>query len=184
MRRWWAGGVALALPAMLVLGGCDTTVQETFGLNRQGPDEFQVVKRQPLIIPPDSSLRPPRPGAPGPQEASTSQQARAVLTGTPSSPPPDEALSPAESALLADAKGSANPEIRRLLLEENTELSGIDESRFLIILDWQRRRMTPQGTVLDASAEAARLRDQGVSVTGPVTVRTGSTPLPPSGSGS
>jgi hypothetical protein len=183
MRRWWASGPALALPALLLLAGCESTVQETFGIGRQAPDEFQVVRRQPLIIPPDSTLRPPRPGVPGPQEASSSAQAREVLTGTPATAT-DTTMSSAETALLAEAKGPADPNIRQVLLEEDTELTTIDESRFLIILDWQRQRMTPQGTPINAAAEAERLRQEGVRVTGPVTVRTGSTPLPPSGSGS
>jgi hypothetical protein len=181
MTRWWASRPAWVLPALLFLGSCDTTVQETFGIGKVPPDEFQVVRRQPLIVPPGATLRPPQPGAPGPQEASSAAQARAVLLGDRASTAPP-AASPVETALLAEAKGPVDPNIRQLLLEEDIELTSIDESRFLIILDWQRRRMTPQGTALNAPAEAERLRAEGVPVTGPVTVRTGSTPLPQPGS--
>lgn len=176
-------GVAVlaALAAAGLVGGCQTTVQETFGIGKRAPDEFQIVKRQPLIMPPDSTLRPPRPGEVGPATQTTSVQAREVLTGT-AAPAPDTTLSGGEQALLTDTRTQADPNIRRMLLEENTELANIDESRFLIILDWQRRRMTPQGTPINAAAEADRLRAEGISSTGPVTVRTGSTPLPQTGS--
>ena len=79
------------------------------------------------------------------------------------------------------AKGIPAPgfEETRKIAEEGTDLVSIDDSRFLFILDFQRRALstaTP-GTTLDPQAEAARLRAEGVSVTGPVTVRTGSVPL-------
>lgn len=177
------GLAVLAVLAAGLTSGCQTTVQETFGIGKRAPDEFQIVRRQPLIIPPDATLRPPRPGEPGPGAPSTSAQAREVLTGA-APPAPDTTVSSGEQALLADARLPANPDIRRLLMEENTELASIDESRFLIILDWQRRRMTPQGTPINASAEAERLRAEGIASTGPVTIRTGSEPLPQTGSDS
>jgi len=40
-----------------------------------GTDEFAVVTKAPLIMPPDYNLRPPRPGAARPQEQSERQQA-------------------------------------------------------------------------------------------------------------
>ena len=36
----------------------------TFGLTRDAPDEFQVTTRAPLSMPPDFTLRPPRPAPP------------------------------------------------------------------------------------------------------------------------
>jgi len=51
---------ALLLPA---LSACDTLRRDA-GLVKQPPDEFAVVTKAPLIIPPDFNLRPPAPGAP------------------------------------------------------------------------------------------------------------------------
>ena len=58
----------IALLGGLALGvsGCEST-RETFGLNKQAPDEFQVVSRAPLSLPPDFTLRVPEPGASRPQ---------------------------------------------------------------------------------------------------------------------
>lgn len=169
-------GLLLLLLAVVALAGCDATVQETLGLGKRQPDEFQIVRRQPLIVPPDSTLRPPRPGEPGPLDVSTSAQARELLTGTASRASGE---SVGERALLTRLDGPVDPDIRRKLLEENTELARIDDSRFLIILDWQRRRMQPRGEPIDATTEAARLREEGIAVPGPTTQITSSTPLRP-----
>src|ERR1043165_793788 len=69
--------LALALPAV---AGCSST-KEMLGLTKRSPDEFQVVSRAPLSMPPDYSLRPPTPGAPRPQEGTTTQQAENIVTG-------------------------------------------------------------------------------------------------------
>jgi hypothetical protein len=50
-------GLALSLTA------CET-VRTAVGANKQPPDEFAVVTKAPLIIPPDYNLKPPKPGAP------------------------------------------------------------------------------------------------------------------------
>src|SRR5690349_14265120 len=69
--------VALAMPT---LAGCSST-KEMLGLTKRSPDEFQVVSRAPLRMRPDYSLRPPTPGAPRPQEGTTTQQAQGIVTG-------------------------------------------------------------------------------------------------------
>ncbi|MBU3077289.1 DUF3035 domain-containing protein [Sphingomonas quercus] len=48
---------------------------------RAGPDELAVSRQQPLVIPPDFNLVPPRPGAPRPQEADSSTQALQAMFG-------------------------------------------------------------------------------------------------------
>lgn len=81
MRRGM--GIGLAIVAVSLLGGCARgTVQDALGMGKRAPDEFAVVKRAPLIVPPDFDLRPPDPGAPRPQIGRTSDQARVALTGT------------------------------------------------------------------------------------------------------
>jgi DUF3035 family protein len=78
--------IALVGAGVLALGGCARgTVQNALGIGKRTPDEFSVVQRAPLVIPPDFELRPPRPGEARPQ-TSTSDQARAALTGQPTTP--------------------------------------------------------------------------------------------------
>ncbi|MGE3251084.1 MAG: DUF3035 domain-containing protein [Hyphomonadaceae bacterium] len=78
----------LAKPAALVaiLAACGATsacgsLGRSMGMNAQAPDEFRVVTRAPLELPPDYSLRPPRPGEPRPQEAAPTEAARSALFG-------------------------------------------------------------------------------------------------------
>ena len=71
-RRLAAPLVCLAL-GTLVLSGCGSA-RQTFGLDRKPPDEFSVLTRAPLAVPPEYKLRPPTPGAPRPQESDTRQQ--------------------------------------------------------------------------------------------------------------
>lgn len=185
MKRVGRLGTALLMSGLTGLAGCSGTVSENLGLGKRQPDEFQVVRRAPLVLPPDFNLRPPEPGAAGPATQDVSAQAQQILTGqTPSSsssiptPVPVEAQqSQGEQALLAQTSVQAEPNIRQLLVQEDAELVDLDASRFLFILNFQREAMRPKPNVLDPVAEAQRLRAQqaGNQV---ITERIGSQPLP------
>jgi hypothetical protein len=66
------------LSASLLLPGC-SNFRQMVGIDQVGPDEFAVESRAPLTIPPEYDLRPPQPGAPRPQEASSADKARKVI---------------------------------------------------------------------------------------------------------
>lgn len=72
--------IVALLAATAVASGC-STVQRSVGMTRVAPDEFRVVTRAPLTLPPEYSLRPPRPGEQRPQELDPSAEARATLFG-------------------------------------------------------------------------------------------------------
>lgn len=169
----------LLLASLLAIGACSSerTLADRLGMGRNVPDEFQVVERAPLTLPPEYSLRPPVPGAPRPQEGSTSQQAQRALLGAELEP---AQTTPAQTALLVDAGAeNAMPDIRAVIAEESTGLAGLDESRFLFILDFQRRAYANADTTpLDARAEAQRLAEAGVNVR---STRLGSEPIAPAG---
>ena len=150
--------VSLALSAIVPLVGCGGTVQEKLGVGGNAPDEFQVVRRAPLVLPPDYNLRPPG-EVEGVAKRTTSDDAREIITG--SSAPASGAPSAGEQALLAASEIEAEPEIRAKLLDENTELTQLDESRFLFILDWQRDSMVYRDDVIDPADEAERLISEG-----------------------
>ena len=168
---------ALTLVGMAgLLGACTGTVQENLGIAKRSPDEFQVVRRAPLVLPPDYNLRPPSPGSPPPAQQDTATQAEQILTGQ-TRVPADTTQSPAELALVAQAPVQAQPGIRDMLVAEDAELVSLDASRFLFILNFQRKAMQAQPNVLDPVAEARRL--QSASAEGSViTERTGSQPIP------
>lgn len=65
--------------AALLLAGC--AGGGPFG--RERPDEFMVARNQPLVIPPDYALTPPRPGEADPGASDPSAQALQALFGGP-----------------------------------------------------------------------------------------------------
>ena len=68
-----------ACAASLLLAGCGTGGI----MGRERPDEFAVTRNQPLVIPPDYALTPPRSGEPVPVGADARTQALEALFGGP-----------------------------------------------------------------------------------------------------
>src|SRR3546814_9841832 len=104
--------VVLLSAAGLLLAGC-SDLRRTFGMDKSGgPDEFAVVSRAPLTVPPDFGLRPPRPGERRPNEVTPREEARSTILGQPA-PRSDaqggvqgatpDSRSPAENAFLQEA---------------------------------------------------------------------------------
>src|ERR1700742_2445477 len=62
------------------LSGCQSA-GKALGVTKVTPDEFRVVTKAPLVVPPDYSLRPPAPGQPRPQELEPESAAREALLG-------------------------------------------------------------------------------------------------------
>lgn len=77
-RRGVAAFSAVCLVGAMVLSGC-SDFKQAIGLDPTMPDEFEVESQAPLTIPPDFALRPPKPGAPRPQDVSTAKLARRDL---------------------------------------------------------------------------------------------------------
>ena len=71
--------IGLTAAAALILAGCANG-----GIaGRDRPDEFAVARNAPLVIPPDYSLVPPKPGEPTPQGSDARTQALEALFGGP-----------------------------------------------------------------------------------------------------
>jgi hypothetical protein len=100
--------------------------------NRDRPDEFAVGKQAPLVMPPDYTLRPPRPGSPRPLAADSQQQALEALFGPGVQLPPK---SGAERDMLDSARAStADPMIRNTAGElrgPSATTNGVDKGAFL-----------------------------------------------------
>jgi len=148
--------VMLAVGAMAGCGG----VGKSLGYGKQSPDEFAVVRNTPLTLPPDYSLRPPRPGAQRPQVETIRQKAkntvftRAVETDDSSS----RLESEGEHALLRQADAlETNPNIKREINEEFTIYVQEGEGFFEDLLFWQAKQ--PLGESIDAQEEAQRLNE-------------------------
>jgi hypothetical protein len=66
------------LVAGLGLCGCGST-KRALGMGKATPDEFRIVTKAPLVVPPDYSLRPPAPGQPRPAELQPDSAARVAM---------------------------------------------------------------------------------------------------------
>ncbi len=168
---------ALLGASLLVLTGCGSSVKETLGIERRPPDEFTVVTRAPLSLPPDYTLRPPQPGERRPQDPMIREQAREVLLTQAGSGGTAgggmEGLTAGEVALLAHARtDTADPEIRRLV-DRESQLEARDDRNFVERLMFWIDYPTP-GTVVDAAKEAQRLQENAAAGR-PVTA--GETPI-------
>ena len=82
-------------------------------LGRERPDEFAVQRQTPLVVPPDFSLTPPRPGEPRPSERALQQQTLDALFGGPA---PRSAV---ETSAL-DRAGDSEPGIRSAVGDPGT----------------------------------------------------------------
>lgn len=150
--------VLAALLAPVALSAC-TDVKRSLGYEKQPPDEFQVVQRAPLSMPPEFTLRPPQPGATRPQEGTTRDQARQVLVGGRTATPisTDGRTSGDVAMMKRVGADSIQPEVRVLVNKENQALADADKSFQERIMFW--RKAEPPGTAVDASKETQRLRE-------------------------
>ena len=141
----------------LILSGCGgmNQVYRTFGLTRDAPDEFTVTTRAPLSMPPDFSLRPPRPGAPRPQEQSERQAAEETLVPDLALNQPTATASAGQDALLAQTGPAAPSDIRRKV-DQDARYAQNDQSFIDKVLYW--RQPNTQDVQVDPQKESQRLR--------------------------
>lgn len=161
----------LTLMATFGLTACGEATKRTLGLERSKPDEFAVYRRAPLTLPPDYQLSPPKPGAPRPQEAQMSEQARSLLVTTPETPSSLSQNSPSEQGFLSRINSQqANPQIRDILVDEHG-LESRDPStpktavqKLFGLGDNQE----DVGTPIDPKQESDKLQDKGINTPRPV----------------
>ena len=150
---------ALALAA--TLSACEGGIGDALGLGKNAPDEFAVVRSAPLTLPPDFTLRPPRPGEARPNEESVREQAKVALFNEAGALAIDDSTAAATQgeAAFIERAGAADvdPNIRHIVDREFSGYASEDESFIDSLLFWQEEQLP--GEVVDAGAEAERLRE-------------------------
>lgn len=168
------------LAALLAATACTgSTVKDTLGLNRSSPDEFRVVSRPPLSVPPDFALRPP--GTPGESRLMppASAQAKSLITGEPVQPviiplpssdqaktvaPASVAPSSPESQFLKRAGADqANNNIRAELEADKATASIIEPQEDKAWWDVFSSDAPKKDPMVDAKKEAERIKDDKAS---------------------
>tara|TARA_E500000331_G_scaffold239133_1_gene229462 strand:+ start:2528 stop:3130 length:603 start_codon:yes stop_codon:yes gene_type:complete len=152
--------IVLVILAAFTLSACENA-RDAMGIGKKSPDEFSVVTRAPLSIPPDLGLRPPQPGAERQQEKAVTDSARELLVKSTGATTPRHgapSTSRGEAALLANAGATnADPAIRRKLSRDSSILATEDDSFADRLIFWQDK--LPPGETVDAAAEQRRLRE-------------------------
>lgn len=179
MRKVTFPLLAVSLVSALSLPAC-SGAKEKLGLTREAPDEFAVIRRAPLEVPPELAALPvPRPGAPRPQEKTAQEMAAEAVFGpelpemvegedegeiqqtivTKSSPINNPApVTAADQALIEAAGATETPDnIRQVVDEENEDTAYEEQAVIDKIFD---RKREAKGSVLDPNEEAARLEEQ------------------------
>ncbi|GAK34226.1 hypothetical protein JCM17846_26980 [Iodidimonas nitroreducens] len=128
---------------MLALSGC-VWVGELVGSGKNPPDEFVVVDKRPLVVPPDFQLRPPRPGVPVPQNIQpTAQVIDALFPGHTSVPP---APSDGEIAFLENFEATS-PDVRS---QVGGDTETVDKGPMLSeLLSMEPRRLESDGATIE-----------------------------------
>jgi hypothetical protein len=139
------------------LAGCSSLRKEA-GLDQSSPDEFAVVTKAPLIIPPDYNLKPPKPGAAPTNQVGPTDAAQAALYGNQPVTSNKGQLSAGEQALLAKAGASnANDMIRQKIAADNRAMQAADQSFTNRIL-FGMAAPSDQGTPVNANAAEQSLK--------------------------
>lgn len=146
----------LALIVLSLVAGC-SNVKRELGVGRNSPDEFAVVKRAPLSLPPEYNLRAPS-SEYLPPASEVSQQARGVLmTGTSAAASTDAAD---QSFLQRTGAAQADPDIRSAINRDNGYIalqSRTMADRLIFWSDKEADLSKMPASIVDATAEAERL---------------------------
>lgn len=167
-------GISLAVIAASLLVGCGGNTGKILGLEKEAPDEFLVVTRAPLSMPPDFGLRPPEPGAARIGAQDPGNQASSSLFGaTAAGVAATTQSTPGELSLLTNTGAmDANPDIRLVVDQESAIMAVESDTIVEDLLFW--KDPNENGTIVDANAEQQRLQEN-TGLGNPVTE--GDTPM-------
>ncbi len=153
-------GLGLVIGLAGTLSACNS-FSRALGMQKVSPDEFAIVTKAPLVIPPDFALRPPRPGDRDIQD-DPQILAQNALFGPDATPVADGVVTAGEFALLTQSgAGEADPNIRLALTTEASAVTQKDRRFTNQLLFWQSNEQVQgyDNTAVDAAAEAERIRD-------------------------
>lgn len=164
---------------LVVLAGCTDRSGNILGFEKTSPDEFAVVKRAPLTLPPSFGLRPPRPGAARPQAVSPRDEAEKSVFPKPNKPRQTRReIRENEQRRAGDRSGSevallkrtgainVDPEIRDVINREAAGASTEEDTSFVdSLLFWRDKEKKPPDNfdvVVDPKGESRRLRENEI----------------------
>jgi len=163
----------------LITSGCSST-SRALGLQKSAPNEFNILTKAPLVVPPEYNLRPPAVGAASTENNYSQRVAREALLGDVDPAEPSRG----EVALMARAGvNRANPEIRLEIDGANSverKSNGFSD-RIMFWRDGQIIDADGNPAPLDAEQEARRMESVNSATGGgtvEITRRPGGAKLP------
>lgn len=160
----WSAKAGLFAALSLSLAACGgESLSDTLGYGKSAPDEFAIVTKAPLIIPPDYSLRPPQPGASRPQEMELqpSVGAQRALIGAEalSTENVSPARSQGEQVLLQETGAEqADPRIRQVVNAETRSLVERDKTFVDNVIFWKKDGPAPDERLVNPVEENERIQ--------------------------
>ena len=136
------------------LSACSST-SKALGLKSTAPNEFNIITKAPLIVPPEYNLRPPRPGESSTEDNYSQKAARDALIGD-----IDDA-EPSQGEIIFMSKAGvarADQEIR-IAIDGQNSVERKTEAFSDRVLAWQDgKAYAKAGVPLDPEQEARRLK--------------------------
>jgi hypothetical protein len=146
--------IVALLGGAAALSGCQSA-SHALGLSKVTPDEFRVVSKAPLVLPPDYALRPPAPGEPRAQELEPQSAAREALVGARQA----EVRSDGEKLLVEKAGGDkADPLIRYVVDDQFGAIAHKDKSFADWVIFWKKGQPAV-GTEMTEAADTPAVID-------------------------
>ena len=148
---------------MLIVTGCQGhEVRESLGLTKEAPDEFMVLSRPALAVPPDFNLREPVETSPV-EQSKMRDEARAALYHTDGGGAAGH--SAGESKFISNA-GQADNNIREQLFKEQNQ----KEEIFLqTLVDIDQKPLDPIVNPDEEDKRIAEYKEKGKTITGEAT---------------
>ena len=164
--------VAIMFMGASLLSACSGNAKKALGLNKQAPDEFTVVAKAPLVLPPDYNLVPPNEMYTTASDVRPQSKPKDILfkeTKAASATPADktkksEKYDKTTDKFLAMAGATGNnAAIRKTINKKTNEL--IEEKQDVVdkIMFWNDTVIDPTAVTVDAAAERKRLQDNNES---------------------
>lgn len=172
-------GILAVLMGFSFVSGCGggSAIGSIIGVDKgRTPDEFAVVRRAPLTLPPNYDLRPPDPTGQRTQDVAARETARQTVFGesaaenaagntalanNANTATTSQQISSSQADQLILAKTGANKadsQIRQQIEQESSALVKVD-SGFLNDLMFWKKNKKPTTSIVDANAEAKRIQE-------------------------
>lgn len=153
---------------LLALPACDRIGNplEAIGAGIPAPDEFQVIKHKPLMMPSTSNLPEPRPGAASPLDPDPHRDAQQALLGVGGGVVASTTAPGAGERVLLDSANAAtaSSEIRAQLEQEKTDEATnkpYEAPSLFELVGVTSGETLDESTLLDPAVEARRLQGEG-----------------------